>query len=171
MRPSHAAILFLFLTFLAMASAAPQSSLRPTVEMEEDVYRYEPADNGAGPMWCHGSTSLVRIGTEVFASGLETLEDAKPLNNCRWMLFRRTKDGWEKVCVDESGRTREPSPLASFPDGNLFLSANPTIVPDPNAYSGPAQPHILQFNADQPSDPARALLPVWSGQPKFTEHS
>ena len=26
--------------------------LRPVVEVEEDVYRYKPADNGAGPMWC-----------------------------------------------------------------------------------------------------------------------
>ena len=46
------------------------SAVRPRVEVEEDVYRYEPANNGAGPMWCGGSTCLVRIGETVFASGL-----------------------------------------------------------------------------------------------------
>ena len=78
------------------------------VEIEEDVYSYEPANNGAGPMWCHGSTCLVRIGDDLFASGLETLAEAKPLNNCRWMLFHRKEQGWRKVCFDAHGRTREP---------------------------------------------------------------
>jgi len=26
--------------------------LLPAVEVQETVYTYEPADNGAGPMWC-----------------------------------------------------------------------------------------------------------------------
>src|ERR1043166_2963575 len=69
--------------------------LMPVVELEEDVYRYEPANNGAGPMWCSGSTCLVRIGEEVFASGLETLKEGKPLNNCRWTLFNRESRGWK----------------------------------------------------------------------------
>ncbi len=171
MKPSLIASLCFVLTFVPMAGAASQSSLQPIVEIEEEVYSYEPADNGAGPMWCHGSTCLVRVGDDLFASGLETLANAKPLNNCRWMLFHRGENRWEKVCVDESGRTREPSSLAGFPDGRLFLSANPTLVPDPNTYSGPARPEILQFTADEPGAPVKTLLPTWSGQPKFTEHS
>jgi hypothetical protein len=151
--------------------AAEMPSLKPVVEIEEDVYSYEPADNGAGPMWCHGSTCLVRIGDDVFASGLETIKDAKPLNNCRWMLFRRGENGWKKVCLDPSGRTREPCPLAGFADGRLFLSANPTLSPDPKAYSGSARPEILQFTTRDPGRPARTLLPTWSGSPRFTEHS
>ncbi len=71
----------------------PAAPLRPVVEIEEDVYSYTPADNGAGPLWCHGSTCLARIGEDVFASGLETLKDAKPLNNCRWTLLRRGANG------------------------------------------------------------------------------
>lgn len=70
----------------------------------------------------------------MFASGLETLKDASPLNNCRWMLFHRDEDGWKKVCVDPRGRTREPCPRAGFPDGKLFLSVNPTLNKDPEAY-------------------------------------
>jgi hypothetical protein len=113
----------------------------------------------------------VRIGKDLFASGLETLPGAKPLNNCRWMLFRRGTDGWRKTCVDASGRTREPCPLVGFPDGRLFLSANPTLNADPNAYAGPARPEILRFAAENPVAPAETLAPIWSGEPKFSEHS
>ena len=81
-------------------------AIQPVVEAEEDVYNFAPANNGAGPMWCSGSTCLVRIGDDVFASGLETLKDAKPLNNCRWTLYQRTAAGWQLVQADPAGRTR-----------------------------------------------------------------
>jgi hypothetical protein len=158
----------------ALVSAPTAGShplLQPVVEVEESIYSFEPANNGAGPMWCHGSTCLVSLGDDLFASGLETIPGGKPLNNCRWMLFKRERNGWRKVCFDASGRTREPAPLAGYPGGPLFLSANPTLNTDPNAYSGPARPELLQFTGQEPGRPARTLIPVWSGQPKFTEHS
>ncbi|MEN6578449.1 MAG: hypothetical protein ABFD90_19040 [Phycisphaerales bacterium] len=167
MRILPATCLLLFMVSAGGSNAA----LRLTVEIEEDIYRYESANNGAGPMWCHGSTCLVRIGDDLFASGLETLPGAKPLNNCRWMLFQQGEQGWRKICFDPSGRTREPSPLVGFPDGRLFLSANPTLNTDPNAYAGPARPELLQFTAQDAGRPVQTLVPVWSGEPKFTEHS
>jgi len=144
--------------------------LTPVVELEETVYTYESADNGAGPMWCGGSTCLVRVGDDVFASGLETIKGAKPLNNCRWLLFQRGARVWERVAADPSGRTREPSPLVAFPDSRLFLSANPTLTP-PDTYNGPARPEILQFAVAEPKAPWKQILPEWDGRPKFTEHS
>ncbi|MBI4328019.1 MAG: hypothetical protein HY674_22540 [Chloroflexi bacterium] len=155
----------------AQTSKPPKPPLQPVVEVEEDVYRYESADNGAGPLWCGGSTCLVRIGNDVFASGLETLKDFKPLNNCRWTLFKCGADGWEQQQADPAGRTREPSPLAAFPDGRLFLSANPTLTTAPDAYSGPARPEILQFKAADIKAPFERILPAWDGSPPFTEHS
>ncbi|MEO8428908.1 MAG: hypothetical protein ABI651_17570 [Verrucomicrobiota bacterium] len=152
-----------------LAEAAER--LHPTVEIEEEVYTCEPANNGAGPMWCAGSTCLVRIGENVFASGLETLKDAPPLNNCRWMLFKRGPAGWEKVHVDDIGRTREPCPLAGFPDGRLFLSANPTLKQAGESGGGAARPEILQFSPAKLSAPFETILPVWNGTPRFTEHS
>ena len=110
--------------FLAVAAAADLRAdektaspppLRPVVEVEEDVYSYEPANNGAGPMWCHGSTCLVRIGEEVFASGLETLKDAKPLNNCRWTLYSARPDGWQLQQADATGRTASPARWSPWP--------------------------------------------------------
>ena len=88
-----------------------ESTFGIQVEAEETVYKYEPADNGAGPMWCHGNTCIVRHGDKVVVSGLETLQEVKPLHNTRWMLFERTDKGWELILKDEKERTREPSPL------------------------------------------------------------
>lgn len=155
---------------LAAQPTFASPALRPVVEAEEDVYSYTNADNGAGPLWCHGSTCLVRIGAEVFASGIETLPNIKPLNNCRWTLYQRGQDGWRCLRADENGRTREPSPMAGFHDGPLFLSANPTLTPA-GTYSGPARPEILQFAAKDAKAPFERLLPVWDGDPVFTEHS
>lgn len=149
----------------------PSPPAAPRVEIEEDVYSYAAANNGAGPMWCSGSTCLVRLGGDVFASGLETLTDAKPLNNCRWLLFHRGAAGWEKVPADAAGRTREPCPLATFADGRIFLSANPTLSPSREQYAGPAQPEILQFTTADLKAPFTRILPVWEDAPEFTEHS
>lgn len=168
------ALLLLVGGFNAVGQAQVETAstrLQAVVEIEEDVYTFEPANNGAGPMWCHGSTCLVRIGDDVFASGLETLADAKPLNNCRWTLFKRESSGWKLVESDETGRTREPSPLAAFPDGRLLLSANPTLVTNREAYSGPARPEILQFRANDLGRTPELILPKWDGEPRFTEHS
>ncbi|MBI4663609.1 MAG: hypothetical protein HY735_32815 [Verrucomicrobia bacterium] len=146
-------------------------ALQPAVEIEEAVYTYEPANNGAGPLWCSGSTCLVRIGDNVFAAGLETLKDAQPLNNCRWLLFKRGSNGWELQLADQENRTREPSPIVGFPDGRLFLSANPTVARVPEPHGGPARPEILQFSAASPKAPFERTFPVWQGAPKFSEHS
>ncbi|MBM3878542.1 MAG: hypothetical protein FJ387_02320 [Verrucomicrobia bacterium] len=144
--------------------------LTPVVEVEEDLYRYEPADNGAGPMWCHGSTCLVRLGDMVYASGLETLAGVKPLNNCRWTLWRRDRDGWKLLRADPVGRTREPCPLVALPGGRVVLSANPTLTP-PNTYAGAARPELHLFRAGDAAGASELSWPVWDGQPAFTEHS
>ena len=155
---------------IGLSLLARAADLAPVVEIEEDVYTYTNANNGAGPMWCGGSTCLVRSGDHLFASGLETVADAKPLNNCRWMLFHRDAKGWERVRVDE-GRTREPSPLAALPDGRIFLSANPTLGSGPQPNGGPARPDVFRFMAKDPKATPVSFPPVWQGEPKFTEHS
>ncbi len=144
--------------------------LEPIVETEDEIYSFAPANNGAGPLWCHGSTIVVRQGEQVFVAGLETLPDQPPLNNCRWLLFRRAATGWELVYRDTTGRTREPSPVAVLGCGDLLVSANPTLA-EPGAYSGPARPTVFRFRADAPAAPPSVELPAWRGAPAFTEHS
>jgi hypothetical protein len=148
------------------------AGLAPVVEIEEDVYSFTYATNGAGPMWCHGSTCLVRVGKRLFASGLETVPDAKPLNNCRWMLFERKAKGWERVWLDENGRTREPCPLAAFADGRVFVSANPTLETNLSIPNGAhSQPEVLQFKASNAKATPKALNPTWLVATNFTAHS
>lgn len=158
------------MSWLTPAHAQSPQPLQPRVEVEETAYTYQPADNGAGPMWCSGSTSLVRGSYGVAASGLETLPDVKPLNNCRWMLLHRTDNGWQTRYVDQQQRTREPSPLATFHDGRVLLSANPTLAPR-DAYGGPARPELWQFDLEPAELHAQTTLPKWQGTPEFTEHS
>lgn len=140
-----------------------------TVEVEEEVYSFGPANNGAGPMWCFGNTCVVRSGAHVFVSGLHTLEGAKPLNNCVPSLIVRGPAGWRRV-FQSTERTREPSPLGVFADGSVLLSANPTTTPA-DAYSGPSEPTVLAFHRSRLSDPPLSFAPKWEGSPKFNEHS
>lgn len=157
---------------LILVLYAAQPALNPVVEAEEIVFRYTPADNGSGPLWCFGSTCLVRVGERVFASGLETLKDCPPLNNCRWQLYSRGPVGWQLAAVDPHDRTREPCPLGLTRDGRLFLSVNPTLVVDRTKRGGgPARPEILEFSSTDPSRPPRTILPEWGDSPAFTEHS
>ncbi len=151
--------------------AAAGRLLRPVVELEEDVYQFQPANNGAGPMWSHGNTCVVRWKDDVFVSGLETLADYPPLNNCRWKLFQRKDDRWLLQQADPNDRTREPCPLCCFRDGRVMMSVNPTLATDPAAVRGPARPEILQFSAADARAAYKTLLPQWSDSPPFTEHS
>lgn len=140
------------------------------VEVEEVLCEYEPADNGAGPLWCHGSTVVSRHGDAVFVTALETLPDQVPLNNCRWVLYRRGDDGWELVHRDTTGRTREPSPTALLASGDLLVSANPTLA-EPGQYGGPAVPTVFRFGVGDLAAGPEQELPVFAGEPPFSEHS
>ena len=133
----------IWLTGLRLALGVPVAELKPIVEIEEDVYTYTNANNGSGPMWCHGSTCLVRVGKRVFASGLESLPGVKPLSNCRWMLFERNANGWNRVWVDTEGRTREPSPLAASRNDRVFASTNPSLGQGDESNGNPARPDLL----------------------------
>jgi hypothetical protein len=160
----------LILMFGIVSGVRAAVPLAPVIEIEEEVYAFTDAGNGAGPMWSFGSGMIVRVGEHVFASGLETVAGVPPLNNCRWMLFRRGAGGWEKVRVDDR-LTREPAPLAGFADGRVLVSVNPTELMEPRAKAGPAAPDVLQFSAAHPAAGPVSLAPQWQGAPRFTEHS
>ena len=160
-----------FSTKPASDSLLAKKDVYPLIEVEDEVYRYKPANNGAGPLWCKGSTCLVRIGDKVFVSGLETMDNWALSNNCRWMLFKRNDTGWEKLLTDEEGRNREPSPIAAFHDGRLFLSSNPFIAGTNEQTGGKLKPEIFSFKTSAIHEPFKRLLPGWAGDPKFGEDS
>ena len=104
-------------------------------------------------------------------SGMETLENGLPLNNTRWMLFKRKAKAWELLMKDEKDRTREPSPLGLLnEEGKVILSVNPTLTGS-GVRNGPAEPQILQFDTENLQSGYETLTPSWNGNPNFTEHS
>jgi hypothetical protein len=142
-----------------------------TSETEATVYSSRYSNNGSCPMWCFNNTCVVRQGEEVFVSGYERIPGAPPMNDCRWGLWHRTEDGWQRVQADESGRQREPCPLGCLPAGRILLSSNPTLLPPETAGGGPAQPELLVFDSAAPAAPPKVLHPVWQGTPPFNQHS
>ena len=146
-------------------------SIEAVVEAEDVVYSERYANNGASPMWCLSNTCVVREGNDVFVSGYEHLPEFQPLNDCRWVLYRRAADGWVRCQADEAGRTREPSPMGRIGGGRLLISANPTLLDSDARGGGQARPEIVEFDARDPGRLPQRHLPAWQGEPRFTEHS
>jgi len=160
-----------FLLHAAARQADPsQRAPRCTVEIEEVVTDYLPANNGAGPLWCYGSTVIARLGDDVFLSVIETGKDIPLLCNTRWQLWHRSAAGWKLVQHEDSYRQREPCPIAVSPRGKVFLSVNPSTQP-PGTMYGPCKPQVLEFDADNLPDPPKRHLPAWSAEAHFTDHS
>ncbi|MDM8005485.1 MAG: hypothetical protein QUV05_04955 [Phycisphaerae bacterium] len=149
---------------------AVDSEIQPRVDVEEIVTSYTPADNGAGPLWCYGSTTIVRRGDEVFVSAIETGNNVPPLCNTRWQLWHRTEAGWRLEQSEKEYRQREPCPIGVFRDGPVFLSVNPSTQP-PGTQYGPCRPLVLEFDSKNPTVAPRVHEPAWAEGTHFTDHS
>jgi hypothetical protein len=152
------------------AADSKEQGFSSTVEVEEVVTRYTPANNGAGPMWCYGSTVIARQGGDVFLSTIETGEGVPLLCNTRWQFWHCSADGWKLEQVEKEYRQREPCPLVVFKDGPVFLSVNPSTEPPGTKY-GPCKPLVLQFDPANPVAPAKINQPAWADGTYFTDHS
>ncbi|OHB60134.1 MAG: hypothetical protein A2168_07535 [Planctomycetes bacterium RBG_13_50_24] len=159
-----------FSAIYAADEAGKEQVVRRTVEVEEVVTSYTPANNGAGPLWCYGSTVIARQGGDVYLSVIETGEDVPLLCNTRWQLWHRSADGWKLAQAEKEYRQREPCPLAVFQEGPVFLSVNPSTEPAGTKY-GPCKPLVLEFNPANPAAPAKTHTPAWADGTYFTDHS
>jgi len=150
--------------------------MRIQIGAEEIVTTYEPPNNGAGPLWCYGSPTLVRDGEAVFCSVPETVAGAKPLCNTRWQLFMRQdgKAGFTRVQAGPGPEEREPCPMARLSGGRILLLVNPKtrhLETWSTGESWACHPRLLQFDAGAADQPPQALEPVWDRPYAFTEHS
>ncbi|MBN2270894.1 MAG: hypothetical protein JXN61_09790, partial [Sedimentisphaerales bacterium] len=160
-------------SFFLLLTAAPLAGAECIVEAEEVVTSYAPANNGAGPLWCYGSTVIARRGQDVYVSTIETGKDVPLLCNTRWQLWRRSADKWRLEQSEKEFRQREPCPLAVFEGGPVFLSANPSTEPPGTRY-GRCRPVVLEFDAADPAKPPKespAAGPAWADGAHFTDHS
>jgi hypothetical protein len=165
-RPAAGILLGYLLAAILVAGFCPAARALPAADIEEVIARPEPANNGAGPLWCYGSPLIVRDGERVFASVIETGKDVPPLCNTRWQLWKRDAAGWKVIAAEQQFRQREPCPIGLFPGGPVFLSVNPSTQP-PGTHYGPCQPQVLQF---EPGDD-RVDVPAWAAGTHFTDHS
>ena len=162
------------LLFLATATLAgtevKSRPLRCITEVEEVVTRYTGANNGAGPLWCYGSTVIARQGDDVYVSIIETGKDVPLLCNTRWQLWRRSGGKWRIEQSEKDFRQREPCPIAVFEKGPVLLSANPSTEP-PGVKYGRCRPVVLQFDEAEPARSPQELSPAWADGAHFTDHS
>ena len=150
--------------------------MQPEIVAEEVVGTFEGADNGAGPMWCFASPTIVRDGSQVFASLWEVGKHVKPLCNTRWQLFCREDGGaWDRVQVSSDFNEREPCPLLRLPGGRILLSVNPATALRHEGEDGRngyfCQPQLLELDGADPHAPPAVLQPKWDRDYEFTEHS
>ncbi len=140
------------------------------VEAEEVITTYTPANNGAGPLWCYGSTVIARRGNDVYLSVIETGKDVPLLCNTRWQLWHRSAEGWKIAQSEKEYRQREPCPVGIFQKGPVFLSVNPSVEP-PGVKYGRCRPLVLEFNPKALADSAKIHEPAWAEGTYFTDHS
>ncbi|MGE5471035.1 MAG: hypothetical protein ACM3X0_09590 [Bacteroidota bacterium] len=164
-------VLILISAYSSIAISGQFSVFLPTVEVEEVVYSYSFANNGAGPLWDYGSSNIVSLLGQIFVSGVQTLIDAIPQNNVMCNVWKRGSHGWE-LFYSDIYRTREPCPLVTFQKSKkVFISTNPTLIP-PNMMTGPSLPTIVEFVIDGESQTPINSYPVWRGSGDvFSEHS
>jgi hypothetical protein len=143
---------------------------RFAVEAEEVVTKYTAANNGAGPLWCYGSTVIARRGNDVYLSIIETGKDVPLLCNTRWQLWHRFADGWKIAQSEKEYRQREPCPVAVFQKGGVFLSANPSVEA-PGVKYGRCRPLVLEFNPNALAGAMKTHEPIWADGAYFTDHS
>jgi hypothetical protein len=166
----------------SMSAAGQSPPFEARVEVEETVCyppAYEVTNNGSGMFWGSGSSQIVRVGEKLFVSAFEAVPDCGPLNNARWALYERGAEGWRLCQWDQKDRTREPCPLAVSHAGRLLMSVNPTLAPwvpapvgaEKKAVGGPARPEFLEFDPAHLEQEPKHLVPQWTGEPKFTEHT
>ncbi len=156
---------------IVIVIGAGASAKEPVLEIEEVVTRYTPAGNGAGPLWCYGSTVIARIGDDVYLSVIETGSDVPLLCNTRWQLWHRSNEqSWKIVQHEQQFRQREPCPIGAFHNGTVFLSVNPSTEPPGTKY-GPCLPQVLEFDTGNLSKLPKVNKPVWAEGTYFTDHS
>lgn len=150
--------------------AIPASALTATVTAEEEIYTWVPANNGSGPFWSMGCTTILRMGGEVIVSAMETGPEVPRLCNTRWILLKRTAEGWREMAEAGAYRQREPAVLAMTSATDLFLYVNDSVRPVGTEY-GTCLPHLLHFALGKREAAGIPLFPQWNGAPTYTDHS
>ena len=117
--------------FVLLALGVRTQALEVRPLSEETIDTVASPHNGASPLWCFGSSILVRDGDQLYVSLLRPDEGHEPYCNAHWELWRRDERGWSELHRGGEGREREPCPIGLLGEGEIVLSIQPGIVPKP----------------------------------------
>lgn len=144
------------------ATATPHLPFSAVVEANEVVYRYEDAQNGAGPLWSFGSSLVASHNEQVFISGLSREDGLAPPNNEVCVIYERTTEGWQER-FRLPGLTREPCPIA-IDQESLWVSHNPAV-------GDLSEPQLFRYDLlDLDAEP-EIFFPNWEDGHEFTPWS
>jgi hypothetical protein len=154
-----------------IALFAPVAWAGPTVRVvaEEEVYSFDPPDNGSGPMWNRGCTTILRLKDGVVVAQYDVDLNVPLLCRARWRLLKREPEGWKPLAEAEGFRQREPAVLGTTDGATWLLNVNDSVMP-PGTQYGKCEPHLLKFSFEEPGSPT-PIRPVWKGETNFTDHS
>lgn len=139
---------------------------------QETICRVRDTKNGASPLWCYGSTAIMRLGDKVVATVPANDNNVLPLADRHIELYAKTGDGpWQKIWHDMRF-TREPAPILRRDDQSIWISLNPSEKDVPIGQGieyGPAIPTLALFDLTKQGEPTLERLPL--GDYYFMDHS
>jgi len=161
-----------FTALLASTSLAEAATVN--IQVQESAFTYTDPGNGAAALWNYPSTTLVREGSRIIASGVTYASWGVGVNKFGCTLGTRDDSGggWTWIPVNRGGTTREPCPIAvDRARGMLFMTAN---VPRDQASPLNTEPAILGWSTAALSSAEETYRTPWwhrYSENLFFEHS
>lgn len=135
-----------------------------------------PFQNGADPVWSCGNSTIVRVGSRVFATNAKVHPERKPLNNTSLEIWEKEDAGcWTLVYEDRGVFQREPCPIAYLGENTLAVTANVPAAwhePEEPTQDSECIPTLYLFDISGPLRKTASIpLPWPAGSHTFWEHS
>jgi len=131
-----------------------------------------PFENGSGPSWSRGNSTIVRVGDMVYATNMRVVPELSSLNRTVMEIYSKRDGGeWARQWSDEGEYQREPCPVI-YADGRLIVSSNPVIQPE-KENRGRCVPKLYIFDIDGENVvKSGEIIPEWDDPAyDFIEHS
>ena len=127
------------------------------------AFTYPDPHNGASALWNYPSTTIVREGNRVIASGIIYASWGVGVNNFACVLGARNDlgGGWNWTVVNRGGPTREPCPIAiDRVRSKLFMTIN--IPRDQQHPTSNTEPAILGWATSSIGPTEATYVTPWS---------
>lgn len=161
-----------------MTAALPGAAadrLQVTVAVDEVATTHGDFGHAMYALWNHGSTSIVRLGDTVVASGIARLPDREPLNNVVCLLGTRKGGGaWQWAPMDVSGPTREPCPLGLIAGEDKVVVTTSRVTDFDTRFYAAVEPAVVTYRLDEGRAERDATVEPWSPRDDvglFWDHS